>query len=761
MKYFFAAAFFSLSLLLPLQSATIDKTWVIHCREKATAMEEYAAEMLQKYIERSAGLKLKITSEKRSPAIKVAFDPALKREEHLVKALKNGDLLVSGGFPGGVIYGAIEFLEKVMNCRFLAPDEEYIPRLKKITFPEELLLRGAPPFLRRRISPGAGVRSKLMDYMIKRRFSGYWVKGAHVDPYRFGNANSHAFHGLSVNFPKNKPEYFSLDASGKRLRSVNGGGPGQLCLTHPEVRQLLVKNMVRMISGHKKRAAAQKPYKRQVPEYTYSLGKNDNVFDCLCPQCKAVVKKYNGNHTGLMLDFVSDIARRAGRVHKDVLFSFLAYTTDEIPVKDYRIPDNVLVIVAQLGVEFMTRTNRDSMRSIHHPLNSKAKDLLIQWRKTTAHLGIWDYWTIYRQLYSVPMTNVSALIDNIRFYAKLKVENFYAETQTTFRNLLSFTDLRWYVASTLLADPERDPEKLVAEFMTLYYGKAAPAMTKYLNYLEKRLQEEKHPFGIIAPTSRSYLDKEFYYQTEKFFAEAEKAAADSPKHLRRIGQERILTDQWILSEHKRLGIKADLKKIVARLKENLRFCAGKYTTPVHAKAWIQQGEDFINCCLNAQPLPKELVGKKCHDFWGPKLRVSRLAKLLKDPDSPTGSALMLGPVNKNFHSKELEFSLYDWVDKKYLLRTKIRKKDYPQDEKYHWYKVGTTKLTPRTQLACHWSWKLSQNSGNDVFDPLEPNAEYEIYVSMKLTGPSYVKNSKQPDGAWLDRVVIAEVQRRL
>jgi hypothetical protein len=122
---------------------------------------------------------------------------------------------------------------------------------------------------------------------------------------------------------------------------------------------------------------------------------------------------------------------------------------------------------------------------------------------------------------------------------------------------------------------------------------------------------------------------------------------------------------------------------------------------------------------------------------------------------------MLGPVNKNFHSKELEFSLYDWVDKKYLLRTKIRKKDYPQDEKYHWYKVGTTKLTPRTQLTCHWSWKLSQNSGNDVFDPLEPNAEYEIYVSMKLTGPSYVKNSKQPDGAWLDRVVIAEVQRRL
>ena len=762
MKYLFYPVLLTLSFVLPLQGGSIGQNWIIHCRPQASAMEEYAAEMLQKYIEKASGMKLPITSKYRFPAVKVAFDPNLNREEHLVKVLENGDLLVSGGFPGGVIYGALEFLEKVMNCRFLAPDEEYVPQLQKIAFPDDLCLRGAPPFLRRRISPGPGVRRKLMDYMIKRRLSGYFVKSANVDPYRFGNSNGHAFHLLSLNFPQKRTDFFSLDAAGKRLRSVSTAGPGQLCLTHPQVRDLLFRNMIQMISKHKKAAAAVKPYLRQVPNYIYSLGKNDNRDDCLCAECRKKVKEYKGNHAGLTMDFVSDIARRAGKIHKDVLFSFLAYTSDEIPLQNYRLPENVMVIVPQLGSEFMTLTNRDSMRSLYHPINKKAKESLCKWRKSAAHLGIWDYWCIYRQLYSVPMTNVSALIDNIRFYAELKVENYYAETQTIFTNLLSFTDLRWYVASTLLADPARDTEKLIAEFMELYYGKAAPPMTRYLNYLEKRMQEEKNPFGITAPALRSYLDKAFYHQAEKFFAEAEKAVADSPKHLRRIGQERIFVDQWVLAEHKRLGIKADLKKIAARLKSNHRICAARYTDAVNAKKWVDQADAFIESCLNSPPLPRDFTRKKFYDFWGPKLRRhSTLDKKVNDPDSPTGSAWCLGAVSKEFHKKELEFALYDWVGKKHLLKKKVQKKDYPQDEKYHWYKVGKTKLTARTQLACHWSWKLSQKSGNDVFDPLEPDAEYEIYVSIKLTGPSYVKNSTKSDGVWLDRVVFTEVERSL
>ena len=228
---------------------TLNKNYVICCRENATVMEQYAAETLQKYIARSAGLKLKIVSKISSPAIKIALDSALKREEHLVKAFPNGDLLVSGGVPSGVIYGAFEFLEKVIGCRFLAPDAEYVPRMKKISFEDTLLLRGVPAFLWRQLSPGSGVETKLMDLHTKMRFSGMVIKGVYVNPYRHAKVigHGHSFHWLAKDFPKEKTEYFSLDTQGRRLRSTSTAGPGQLCLTHPDVRDLVSKKLIAII----------------------------------------------------------------------------------------------------------------------------------------------------------------------------------------------------------------------------------------------------------------------------------------------------------------------------------------------------------------------------------------------------------------------------------------------------------------------------------------------------------------------------------
>jgi hypothetical protein len=133
--------------------------------------------------------------------------------------------------------------------------------------------------------------------------------------------------------------------------------------------------------------------------------------------------------------------------------------------------------------------------------------------------------------------------------------------------------------------------------------------------------------------------------------------------------------------------------------------------------------------------------------------------MVKDPESPTGSACKLKDNPPKLHSGRLEFSIYDRVGKKYLLCKKLAREDLPQDEKYHWYKVGKTKLTARTQLIFHPSWILSQRCSNAVYDPLEPNAEYEFYASVKVTGPAYVNGSKKDNAVYLDRVVFLECPR--
>ena len=757
----------ALCFLMPLdgfaKNITLSKNYVIFCRDKATVMEQYAAEILQKYIAKSAGMKLKITSKVSSPAIRIAYDRNLKREEHLVKALPNGDLLISGGFPSGVIYGTFEFLERVMNCRFLAVDAEYVPEMQEIFFPDNLLLRGSPAFLRRGCAYGGGCWKKNMDFWTKLRLSGVWIKGAYVDPYRFGTSgNGHAFHKISRNFPKNKPEYFSLAINGKRLRSVNGSGPGQICLTHPDVRKLFAENLLKMIEAGDKWTAAHPEDKRQPRHLVYSIGKNDNQDDCVCKGCKEVLARYKGNHSGVFMDFVSDIAGRIGKVNKDVLIHFLAYTTDEEPVPGYKLPDNVLAVTAQLGSEFMTRVNRDSMRSIHHPNNAKAKKYMLEWRNSAKHYGIWDYWVLFRQHYAAPVTNVTALVENIRFYSDMKMDQIYAETEIGSSNFISFLDLRLYVASKLMVDPSQDEKKLIQEFMTIYYGKAGVHMKKYFEYLEKRMQEEKAPIGSIAPGGRRYLDKTFYVQTEKFLADAEKAAAGSPEYLKRIGQERILTDMWILNEYKKMGLAVDPAKVAARLRNNTCLAIAKYTEGKHAATWCKAVEDIIDACINAPPLPDEFTKGKYFDFWGTRLiRHSPKVEKVKDPDSTTGTACRLGDAQKGLHTGKLLLAIYDWIGKDYLLCREITQKDLPQDEKYHWYKVGKSRLTARNQLIFSTSWFLSQHSGMAVYDPLEPNAEYEFYASIKVTGPAYVKNSKSPNAIWLDRIVFLECEKTL
>ncbi len=81
--------------------------------------------------------------------------------------------------------------------------------------------------------------------------------------------------------------------------------------------------------------------------------------------------------------------------------------------------------------------------------------------------------------------------------------------------------------------------------------------------------------------------------------------------------------------------------------------------------------------------------------------------------------------------------------------------DVPQDEKYHWYKVGRFAVTDGTLLWAHWTWLLSVPLDR-VYNPAEQDHERDIWVSLKVTGPAYVKESQQPNAVSLDRVIVVK-----
>ena len=108
------------------------------------------------------------------------------------------------------------------------------------------------------------------------------------------------------------------------------------------------------------------------------------------------------------------------------------------------------------------------------------------------------------------------------------------------------------------------------------------------------------------------------------------------------------------------------------------------------------------------------------------------------------------------HSLPLEYGLWDSTApaaKRRVMDARFEAKDIPQDEKYHWYYLGKYVMTKDLRLHIHWSWSICAWFRKAITGILQDNPR-EVWMSLKITGPTYVKGSTKPDGVWLERVIV-------
>jgi len=734
----------------------ITNRWVIVVPGDASESEKFAASEIQDYIRKTTGMELK-TAKEGSPAIIMRpgkFGP----EEWLVKRETNGDLLITGGRPRGVLYGAYEFIEKGLGCRFLANDAEYVPKLEKLNLPDDFKLAGNPVFTRRYIYVGSGdVWQYLQPFLSKLKQNGLPAGEKYGWSFKYGRPGAcHTYYSYSKDFPKDKDEYFTLSADGKRLRAINGIGPGQVCLANPEVRRLFLEKLRSFIETDRKDLKPGEP-----SPVIYAVSKNDNSDDCVCKKCLELKEKFGGKQSGVMLDFTNCLADEIHKDYPEIKILTPAYTTTEEIPSGIKPSKNIVIEIAQLDSEFSTKVRRDVLRPLGHPNNEKALGKFSEWGALSKDISVWDYWILYKECNASPYTNVSAIPANLQKYEALGIRNYFVESEISLYTMPNFIDLRHYLGAKLLVDPSLNEREIIDDFMKYFYGPAAKPMTAYLDYLERRMKEEDRPLGSIAPSARKYLDRQFFLDAEKFFSEAEKAAGNDPVLLSRIGQERIPVDVCLLHFGKRLNIAFDREAVTKRLCANYDHFIERYVHPSNRSAWKKEIGEKIATWNNRLPLPPQFERKKAYDFTATSFKYSLVQQNVDDPEAAGGKALMLSDLKKigkeldpNFHKKPLEFALYDNLGKKTIFRSAVNREKQATDEKYHWYRVGKTKLTPSTRFVIHWTWWILQSIGDAVFDPLEPNAQYEIWASVKLTGPSYSPGSTKQDAVYLDRVIF-------
>ncbi len=137
-----------------------------------------------------------------------------------------------------------------------------------------------------------------------------------------------------------------------------------------------------------------------------------------------------------------------------------------------------------------------------------------------------------------------------------------------------------------------------------------------------------------------------------------------------------------------------------------------------------------------------------------------------DPDSVTGFSLGSPvPSDKFKHGLKVKpnsgmysssVAIYNWSTKKTGARMNLRK--FPEDEKFHWYRLGNYEFLPGRVTLLMWWWHM-QGDLSKVFTPPDGNNDinkYTVYVSLKFTGPSYVPGSKKPDGVFIDQIILVQ-----
>lgn len=535
-------------------------SYVIAKGAAPTPAEEFAAQELSDHLLKVTGARFAVVPEtdleQPRRAIYVGWTdfarahgiglPTLGDEEWVIRTVNEG-LVLTGGRPRGTLYAVYELLEQQIGCHWFDQETQTIPSRPTLVL-DLVDVRDRPAFSDRHIYTG------IPDFL--------WYKTLRVrnkdtrptlPKFGFGNGlGSHTFYQYSREFPPEHPEYLAMDESGNRPVATGGSGPGQICLTHPEVRKLMLTRLRKLIAAdHDAVAKAVSEGRRS--QRVYFVEQNDSHWACQCPACRAFAER-EGSDSGPLLDLVNSLAEGIRDDAPGILVETFAYTNTLSPPKNVRPHDNVMIRLAQLNAEWSTDARGkswsadeypDLFRPMNHPVNRYAHERLESWSKIAKHLAYWDYWVQYspNDKFASPYTNTHCLQPDLRLFRDSGVEWLFVEREESQRG--SFHALTCWLGWKLMQDPDQDREALIKVFMDGVYGPAAGKMTEYLHHLEQAIAAvppESGKLSAMKTSQRPYLTLAFYKRCQQLLDEAEALCRTDAKALSKVRSERIPVD---------------------------------------------------------------------------------------------------------------------------------------------------------------------------------------------------------------------------
>jgi hypothetical protein len=502
--------------------------YVIVVAADAIAAEKTAARELQDYFRQVTGAPLEIVSEadlaggdaprilvgqtKLTRQVLADLNFAALQHDGIVMKVAGRNLILTGGRPRGTLYAVDTFLEDVVGVRWWTSTESTVPHTPMLDIPADLNVTYIPK-LRYRESFNEDAINDHALFASRLKLNGHMTRipealGGHYTIIGW----CHTSNALIPpgEFMSTHPEWYAL-VNGKRQ-------PSQLCLTNDAMRRELTRRALKLVRKH--------------PEAgIISISQNDGPGPCECDVCRAVVKA-EGSQSGPWIRLVNQVAADIDKEYPGFLVETLAYQYTRKPPKLTKPSKNVLVRLCSIECDFA------------HPLESASNrsfgDDLRGWSAIAPNLFIWNYVTSFAN-YLIPQPNMTSLGQDLRFFVDNHVIGVFEQGDAYNELAGDFLPLRTWLLAHLMWNPQQDQARLREEFLTGYYGAAAPMLAKYLDLVNAPAKDPKFHVGCYN-NDISFLTDAAVAEANKLFDDAAKAVAGDAALSRRVSRARLVLD---------------------------------------------------------------------------------------------------------------------------------------------------------------------------------------------------------------------------
>ena len=501
------------------------RLWSIVVSEDAIPSEQYAAQELREHFALCTGVDLRILPGPEQSALHIFVGPDATAHipgfadrdfglEDFRILIRDGVIAIAGGRARGTLYGVYTFLEDYLGVRFLTRDHTHAPPVGgwRVVGPVDRTFH--PALAYRFANYGESVANPLFAARLRcNGVSRHFVArntnfGAETDDPRIGGDPgtvliNHSFHGLlpAARYGANHPEYYAL-IDGKR--NIDG----QPCLTNPDVKSITTKAVLDHLAVRPRQAVV-------------NVCQNDgNGNQCRCEPCTALNEREQ-TPMGSLLPLVNAVADVVAKKHPGIDVGTLAYNHTQKPPRTIRPRPNVRIQLCSVRARF-----NEPISDPTSTQNAGFRKALEGWKNICSNIGIWNY-NLNHHHYLQPNPNMRVVEPNIRFFVANNVRSVFMQSPGGLAT--EFSDLKNYVTSRLLWDPNDSGRRLRDEFLRLHYRKAAPPIRRYLELLHDNADVKTKGRGYVhfaGPARNFGIDEPMVLAGLDLFAEAVTLADD-------------------------------------------------------------------------------------------------------------------------------------------------------------------------------------------------------------------------------------------